>query len=199
MKKVGRRLLLAIAIIIGAVSMIQLPFFIAEILYLNTYLYEERKTEEVNIEIFDNWENETDVYNSLIKKCNGYINGKPLTQVVTVINEGKIEIKFYFVKYINDFAEGGRVECTEILVDFDNRIVKSIEYFNGDNKGHGVPVKPITFLDSLSYSNAIDNYYKSDEYSKSDDRIVDDSNALVRYTEDFISVESVGYKDLYYM
>lgn len=197
MKKAGKELLLAIAIIIGIISMINLPFFIAEILYLNTYLYEERKTEDVNIEISDIWKTETDVYNSLIEKCNGYINGKPLTQVVTAVNEGKIEIKFYFVKYINDFAGGGRVECTEILVDFDNQIVKSIEYFNGDNKGHGVPVKPITYLDSLNYSKAIDDYCKSEEYSKSDDGIVDDSNALVRYTENFISVKPVRYSDLY--
>ena len=175
-------------IIVVAAIIISILFIVVSLFLLNifNYLHTENRKENVNIKISNACVSETDVYKSIIQTCNEYINNKPLTTVITTINEGKIEIEFYFVKYINNTAEGGRIEGTKVLVDFDNKTIKSIEYFNGSSKQYGTTVTPLTNLNSLNYSNAID------DYCKSNNEILDNSNFIIRYTENSTRVELVN-------
>lgn len=173
-KKIPTLLISIVIIVCLAISSI----FVLAYKYLNY----ESKNGKVSIKISEAYESESDVYNSIKQNCSQYIDDKPLTMVTTTICNDHTQMEFYFIKYVNNFAEGGRIESSEITVDFNNKTVESINYFNGSSKQYGVTVTPITDFSSLNYQTAVNNYKKSD-YS-----ISDDTKLIIEYTENSVIV-----------
>lgn len=141
--------------------------------YINSYLYVKQKNIDANIPLSDTCgKYEVDVYDNILVLCDEFITDKPLTCVITNISEERIEFVFYFVKYIDNSAEGGRINATEVYVNMDKRIITKIKFFNGSSKQYGISCTPISNFEILNYLNVINNYNITN----------DNSDLTIKYT-----------------
>ncbi len=129
---------------------------------------------EINIKLTEKCDSEKKAYDQIISLCEDYIGDRSLTHVKTNIDGSNIGVDFYFVRYIDHSAEGGRIEAAKVSVDLNEQIIRNVETFKGSGKKYshqlpGLSGNPIKNLDILNYREVIDDYIKNqDAISKSD-------------------------------
>lgn len=137
--------------------LISLVCFVFDTLYLSS----SESSKEMNLLISENCNTVKDYHSEVQKHLNDEVSDLSLNRVEVffygyndIVNNHATEIILYYSRFINSFAEGGKIEAVKVYIDTKNNIITNYEYFKGSSKQYnqGGDTELVS-LDILNYSN----------------------------------------------
>ena len=106
-----------------------------------SYLSSSEATEKINLSISKKCNTVQEYHSEVQKYLSDEVNNLSLNRVEVffygyddMVNNQATEMILYYSRYINSFAEGGKIEAIKVYIDTKNNIITNYEYFKGSSK-----------------------------------------------------------------